>query len=388
MRLIINTLICLLVCSWGLTAQGIKFLSSLGEAHQIAKEEGKMIFIDFTAEWCRPCRIMESKVFTDSEVASFYNEHFVNVKLMHKSNKNTFSKYNIDGFPTLMFLDQNGHELDRFLGGRKVDQFLDIGEKIVGISVKDNDRAEKYEKAFNMVAGMKNYRLINGKLGQIQTALDLPDFKKLLGDLSMLGGVHSEVILKEWGAHILTESVKEIVPTLADEQKHDRRIRDQIAFNYFLNGEFPSVQKVAEVVKEFDYLDETEKREVKSLLAAFLSFEIELGQSSEFEKKITFGKSLLTNYCDCSDLNLLKNVTEFLYINYDDPAYYAEVEKVIGMPTGGEIIDILKLDILSVACKKQGKEEASLECLKKLESFLEKYPDLLIPTLLASAEKK
>ena len=49
-----------------------------------AKENGKLIFIDFYTTWCGPCKQMSKNIFPLKEVGDFYNKHFVNYKIMVK----------------------------------------------------------------------------------------------------------------------------------------------------------------------------------------------------------------------------------------------------------------------------------------------------------------
>ncbi len=51
------------------------------EAFARAKEEKKAIFISIGYSSCHWCHVMEEQVFTNSEIASFVNEHFICIKL-------------------------------------------------------------------------------------------------------------------------------------------------------------------------------------------------------------------------------------------------------------------------------------------------------------------
>ena len=45
-----------------------------------AKSENKIIFLDFYADWCAPCKQMDKEVFQDNRVGEFFNENFINFK--------------------------------------------------------------------------------------------------------------------------------------------------------------------------------------------------------------------------------------------------------------------------------------------------------------------
>ena len=64
-------------------AQGIRFHEgSFDEALVRAKQEKKLIFIDFYTEWCGPCKWMSMNVFNRSEIFSIRTSCVV--KLMQK----------------------------------------------------------------------------------------------------------------------------------------------------------------------------------------------------------------------------------------------------------------------------------------------------------------
>jgi thiol:disulfide interchange protein len=61
------------------------------EAQQLTEYQQKPIMVFVYASWCHLCKRMDSKVFTDEEVAAMLNEHFIPVKLDAES-KGDFQK--------------------------------------------------------------------------------------------------------------------------------------------------------------------------------------------------------------------------------------------------------------------------------------------------------
>lgn len=130
-RFAILLIFSLIPCS--IFASGIAFYESISidRAIEIAKREGKNIFIDTYTDWCIPCKKME-KNFHDAEVAAFYNAHFVNVRI-----NMDFSEYageyrkqfDVIFLPTLLILDTDGKtrfKADRILS--KID-LISLGKK-------------------------------------------------------------------------------------------------------------------------------------------------------------------------------------------------------------------------------------------------------------------
>jgi thiol:disulfide interchange protein len=85
---------------------------------KMAKDQNKLIFMDFYADWCLPCRIMDDEVFSDPEIQDYLDEHYISVKVEADKGEGYMlaTRYLVEGYPTLLFLDDNGKELTRKLG--------------------------------------------------------------------------------------------------------------------------------------------------------------------------------------------------------------------------------------------------------------------------------
>ncbi|MES2800042.1 MAG: thioredoxin family protein [Bacteroidota bacterium] len=83
-----------------------------------AKASERFIFVEFSAEHCGPCVWMETNVFSDPQVARFVNINFIPVKSNGISVNSKFEKYkyNIQMFPTILFLAPDGEEIARIEG--------------------------------------------------------------------------------------------------------------------------------------------------------------------------------------------------------------------------------------------------------------------------------
>lgn len=95
-----------------------------------AKAEKKIIFVDAYTDWCGPCKMMSAKVFTQAEVADYYNDNFINVKMNMESGDGIMlsDKYSVIVYPTLLFIDGTGTIVHRAVGYHDTANFLGLGE--------------------------------------------------------------------------------------------------------------------------------------------------------------------------------------------------------------------------------------------------------------------
>ena len=80
-----------------------------------ARASTKLVFIDFYAEWCAPCKIIEAKVLPDPRVQEAL-EGFVFVRVDTDTDPEAGQRFEVDGMPTLLVLDGEGRERYRQVG--------------------------------------------------------------------------------------------------------------------------------------------------------------------------------------------------------------------------------------------------------------------------------
>lgn len=118
-----------------LSKNGIQFThGTWSEILELAKKENKPIFVDCYTVWCGPCKMMSATVFMEPAVADYFNATFINAKVdMEKGEGiDIKNKYSVKAYPTFLYLDKDGKELNRLVGSMPSAEF--IAESKLGMS--------------------------------------------------------------------------------------------------------------------------------------------------------------------------------------------------------------------------------------------------------------
>src|SRR5690606_10028677 len=156
MRYLLSILLCL--TAWtGIGAQGIEFFHGTWEEALLkAREEDRIIFVDAYTTWCGPCRTMSAKTFPDPEVGSFFNTHFISMKIdMEKEMGLAFrQKFPVSAYPTLFFIDGEEKVVQKVVGAKNPADLIKLGESVAA----NYDKSHKYAVAYE--AGDRSFDLV------------------------------------------------------------------------------------------------------------------------------------------------------------------------------------------------------------------------------------
>ena len=96
---------------------GVVFASgSFDEALARARSEKRLLLVDVYTDWCGWCKKLDREVFADARVAEAAR-NLVAVRVnAEKGGEKLAEKYDIQGFPTILFVDGSGDVVKRIDG--------------------------------------------------------------------------------------------------------------------------------------------------------------------------------------------------------------------------------------------------------------------------------
>lgn len=237
--------------------------TSIQKGLERARIERKPVLIDLYADWCGYCKVLEKEIFPDKEVSKLF-ENFITVRLDGEEFPNLKRKYGIEGYPTILYLDQHTNYLTKITGFPTKEMVIETSKKVLSepdleISLKKKlsknpkstltyfrlgsfyFQAEKFNAAkqqfensikFATLKELKvkeealfNLAMIDFQLGEWKSSVE--SWKFFLAEFSkskhaITAEIHYGLSLKETGEkRMATHILQEVKPRLTDPEDID-----------------------------------------------------------------------------------------------------------------------------------------------------------------------
>lgn len=94
---------------------GVQWQANYDQATALALKLNKPRMVYFQVSWCGQCRSFEGGPLADWSVKKLAHQ-FVCIRLDAEKEKGLASRFNVHGYPTVVFLDHQGKVVDRLSG--------------------------------------------------------------------------------------------------------------------------------------------------------------------------------------------------------------------------------------------------------------------------------
>lgn len=118
-------------------AQSIKWLA-FNQGAELAKKENKIVMVDFYADWCTWCKVLEKETLSDYTVNEKLKADFITVRIdvdsydtvkfmgREMTARDFAVAMGVSSLPTVAFFESNGQAITKIPGFMKKEQFLPV----------------------------------------------------------------------------------------------------------------------------------------------------------------------------------------------------------------------------------------------------------------------
>lgn len=112
----------LLMLSLGINGQvdfiEVETRDEMKAAQKKASDQMLMLFVDVYADWCGPCKMMDSEVFANPSVSEYMKDHYLGVKVDGESDFGRIfaAELGLEGYPSMFVFSDEGELISKIVG--------------------------------------------------------------------------------------------------------------------------------------------------------------------------------------------------------------------------------------------------------------------------------
>jgi thioredoxin-related protein len=136
---------------------GISWFKDLEKASEVAGKTNRPMMIEFWADWCAACKVMDKDIYTDPKLIAAVKGKLVSVRIHFDLQKDLVRRYNVPALPYIVFTNSNGTELMHHRGILNAEQLTAVVKALPADVSEFNrlDRAlQENKNHFDSLVGM------------------------------------------------------------------------------------------------------------------------------------------------------------------------------------------------------------------------------------------
>lgn len=201
LRVIVNSILMLNILGLVISAESILWNDlPVKETFEKSLKDGRPSLVFIHASWCSYCHKLKDEVFSvDSVKQKMQEYHLISVDGDDKSEgTNFFKSVRGRGFPTTIFYNSSGDEIDRLVGYLPANEFEDLLKanlsqrhilEVLEERLADAPRARQAELRYKIVEKQFDMGLWDEVLKAIRSYSAHPDYTKYAFDLKLMRGI-------------------------------------------------------------------------------------------------------------------------------------------------------------------------------------------------------